>query len=154
MDKSRKDKHFLKKAFYKGGAKAINAFVKENLRYPKEALTNKIEGKVFLRYDINHKGKVIAAKVIQSLGYGCDEEAVRLVKLMEFEVAKNRGVRVTYHKDISINFRLPKPKKAPPVQAPSVQNVHYTITPTKAKTTEKTAPKKKGSSGGYTITIN
>ena len=77
--RSAKDKHFLKQPIYKGGQKVMDKVIQENLKYPKEALANKIEGSVYLRYGIDYKGNVIETKVISSLGYGCAEEAVRIV---------------------------------------------------------------------------
>ncbi len=143
MKKSKKEEHFIRKPVYKGGKEALNKFIRENLIYPEEALREKIEGRVFVRYDISHRGKVIRAKVIQSLGYGCDEEAIRLIKLLKFEVPKNRGVKVTFHKDLYINFKLPK-KKTPPKQSYQYQ--------VKSSAPAKKEPPKK-SSGGYSYTI-
>ena len=51
-------KNFIKKATYPGGSEALKKFVKNNLCYPKKALNHKIEGSVFLRYEVNEKGKV------------------------------------------------------------------------------------------------
>ena len=113
MKKEAKDKHFIKKPIYEGGPKAMKKFIGENLRYPKEALENKIQGTVYVRYDIDRKGNVFDAKVIKGIGYGCDEEAMRLAKLLKFRVPKTRGVRVTFHKNIQIHFRLPKKTPAP-----------------------------------------
>ena len=111
-------------------------------------MNNKIEGTVFIKYTINYKGKVIETKVVKSLGYGCDEEAERVVKLMKFEAPKNRGIKVKFFKNIQIHFRLPKKKEKPaPQQVQS--NIAYTITPSKKE--ENPPNKKKG--GGYTIQI-
>ncbi len=145
MRKEAKDKHFIKKPVYKGGPKALKKFIGENLRYPKEALENKVEGTVYLNYDINYKGEVTDARVIKSVGHGCDEEAVRVVKLLKYEVPKNRGVRVVFHKNIQIHFRLPKEKeKKPPVQ--------YNYVNTPGKTADPNEQKK--SSTTITITFN
>ena len=145
MKKEAKDKHFIKKPFYEGGPKAMKKFIGENLKYPKEALENKIQGTVYVRYDIDHKGNVTDAKVIKGIGYGCDEEALRLAKMLEFEVPKTRGVRVVFHNNIQINFRLPKVK---PVT--NTTTVQYNLVPNK-KSGVDTEEKK---SGGYTITYN
>ncbi len=134
----------MKKPIYEGGPKAMKAFIGENLRYPKEALENKIQGTVYIRYDIDHKGKVTDAKVIKGIGHGCDEEAQRLAMMLEFKIPKTRGVRVAFHKNIQIHFRLPKKKPAP--AAPALQ-YNYT----EKKKEENTSKKE---SGGYTITYN
>ena len=110
MRKERKDKHFIKKPTYPGGPSAFRKFIRENLKYPKEALEQKIEGTVNLSIDIDYKGKVTDAHIISSLGYGCDEEAMRICKLLKYEVPKHRGVKVLFHKKIGIHFKLPKGK--------------------------------------------
>ena len=148
MQKEKKDKHFLNRPIYEGGPKAMKLFVKENLKYPKAALENRVEGTVSLRYTINYKGNVIDAKVISGIGHGCDEEAIRLVKLFKFIVEKNRKVRATFHKNIQIHFRLPKQK----VQKNAGQQVQYYYVAKPKK--EKEKPKQQEGGYGYTITIN
>ncbi|TAK44548.1 MAG: energy transducer TonB [Saprospiraceae bacterium] len=113
MHKEAKDKDFLKKPIYKDGQKALRKFIGDNLRYPPEALEKKIKGTVYVKYTIGPKGTVTQAKVVSGIGYGCDEEALRLVKLLQFEVPKNRGLRVLFHQNIQIHFRLPKAKSKP-----------------------------------------
>lgn len=106
MKKQRKDKHFVKNAFYKGGNKAMEKFIAANLTYPKIALENKIHGTIHIKYDVNHRGKVFKVKLLNTLGYGCDDEAERVVKLLQFEVPKARGLRLIFHKEIHIHFNI------------------------------------------------
>ncbi len=150
MQKEKKDKHFIKKPIYPGGKKALQLFITQNLKYPSEALTEKIEGTVVLKYTVNHKGKVIETKVISGLGYGCDEEAERVVSLLEFEVPSNRGVKVLHHLNIQIHFRLPKQKSKPKQEtSPSPRyNYHYTTSSSKSS-----SQKTKSSPYTYTVTI-
>jgi len=145
MSKERKDNQFIKKPYYAGGITALRKFIKENLKYPKEALAKKIEGTVLVRHDIDHKGKVIGAKVLKGIGHGCDEEATRLIKLLKYEVPKGpRKLKVTFHKDTKINFRLPKEKvKKVDVKQPTKVktnqgklSISYTVTPKKGKAKE------------------
>lgn len=149
MHKERKSKHFIKNPVYEGGLKAMRAFISQHKKYPKEALKEKIEGTVYLKYTIDYKGKVIDAKVLKSLGHGCDEESIRIVKLLKFNVPKNRGIKVKFFKNIQIHFRLPKEKEKPQPQQQK-QQISYTIIPSQPKKVETT--EKKG--GGYTIKIN
>ena len=103
-----KSKHFIKKAEYPGGPEALKKFIKNNLRYPKEALNHRVEGSVFLRYEVNEKGKVHNISVISGLGYGCDEEAERIIRLLKYPQIKNRGIKVNTKFKLAINFKLPK----------------------------------------------
>lgn len=146
MKKERKDNSFIKKPIYEGGPSALKKFISDNIKYPKEAFDNKVEGTVHLRYSINHQGKVIATKIISTLAYGCEEEAIRLVKLLKFKVPKNRGIKVVFHKNIQIHFHLPKTKSTPI----SNQSVQYNYT----SSTKKESPTKKKNSYNYTINIS
>lgn len=151
MQKEKKDKHFIKKPIYPGGPQAMRQFIRENLRYPQEALAQKIEGTVTLKYAIDHLGHVTEAKVVAGLGHGCDEEAVRLLKLLRFEVPKHRGLKVRFTKDIHIHFKLPKAQPKPKAQTAQVR---YTVT--SAPKPSGAEEEKKDSGGGYsyTITVN
>jgi len=137
MKKMKKPHQFIVKPYYPGGPKAMSKFIKKHLVYPKEALTHKKEGVVVLRIDINHKGAVIGSRVKMSLGYGCDEEAQRIVSLMKFKLDQVvRKGRTTFHKNLRIAFKLPKKKST---------QIKYQIT------TNKKSPQKGSSDYNYTI---
>ncbi len=148
----KKDKDFIKKPAYEGGPKAMRAFIGKNLSYPQEALTEKVEGTVVLKYSIDYQGNVVDAKVISGLGYGCDEEAIRLVRLLKFEVPKNRGVKVLFHKDIKIHFRLPKQPAVKAKTPARPMQYSYTVTAKKKEGQKRPSEEEKG--GGYSYTIS
>jgi len=52
----------------------------KTIKYPASARENGIEGTVLLSYIVHEDGTVSDLKVVKSLGYGCDEEALRTVK--------------------------------------------------------------------------
>lgn len=105
---SKKDHSPIKSAYFEGGMKAMDAFVRANLVYPTQALAQKIEGTVHLFLDIDQKGNVVKVKIIVGVGYGCDEEAVRLAKLLKFHVEKIRNMHVVHHQKLQIHFKLPQ----------------------------------------------
>jgi len=107
LKKKTKPKSFIQQPKYPGGKKALDDFIKSNLVYPEEALQQRVEGSVTVNYDIDVFGGVSKAKVVHGIGFGCDEEAVRLVKLLRYEKKKYRGLRVTHHHTIHIHFHLP-----------------------------------------------
>ena len=125
MEKSKKDKDFVYKPFYPGGKQALDDFIKHNLQYPKKAINNKVQGTVHLKYIIDYKGNVKEVKVISGIGSGCDEEAVRLVKMLKFRVEKNHKTRVQFNRKIQIHFRLPK-------QAPEKNLIQYQLVESKS----------------------
>lgn len=146
MHKPAKDKHFIKQPWYEGGPKAMKQYIAEQLRYPTEALAQRVEGTVSVRFEIDHKGDVLDAKIIgHGLGHGCDEEAIRLVKSIKFKVEIPRGMRVVHHKTVQIHFRLPQVQAAPQTQL----QVNYT-TP-QSSTQEEVKPP---TSGGYSYSIS
>jgi protein TonB len=155
MQKELRDKHFIKKPIYPGGLKAMRALITNELKYPAEALQAKIEGTVYLRYNIDFKGNVISSKILSGLGYGCDEEAKRIVSKFKFEVPKGpRKLKLKFHKTIKIHFRLPKdtPKKIDsPIPNQVQTKITYTIKTSPKKATQPETIKK---SNGYTYTIN
>lgn len=62
--------------------KGLNKFLSDNLIYPNEARENRIEGKVAVNFVVDEEGKIIDTKFIHKVGFGCDEEAMRVIKLM------------------------------------------------------------------------
>lgn len=156
MDKDSRDNKFIRKPIYPGGDKAYKAFISSNLVYPEEAKKNKINGQVRLKYGINYKGEVTDVKVLSSLGYGCDEEAIRIVKLLKFDVPKGpRKVRVLFHRTVRINFALKiekqTKKRKPKASKENQLAVAYTYT---AKTSQSSEKGQKQSKDKYSYTIN
>jgi len=100
-------KHFLNLPKFIGGSEAFRKFIAENLHYPEAALEAKVEGSVIVEYDISDDGSVHNPHVLKGLGYGCDEEAIRVIGLLGFDKVKNRGVRVKMTTKTTIHFKLP-----------------------------------------------
>jgi TonB family protein len=146
MEKDKKKPLFIHQPEYAGGPKALTKFIYENLRYPQTAVEAGVEGMVLVDYDIDYQGNVTATRVLQGIGHGCDEEACRVVRLLKFDVPKNRGVRVLFHKKARIQFK--KPKQQPAAGVPGQMQVNYTVAPPQAA---KSLEEKKGETYSYTI---
>lgn len=138
MKKEKHEKDFRRKAIYPGGPQAMKAFIRENLVYPEAARREKIEGTVHVQYRVNHLGEVIHARVISGLGHGCDEEALRVVRLLKFTADRNRGYKSEFTQRIGIHFRI-REQEAP------TSSYQYTISPKK----EAEAPDQPDSSTSY-----
>jgi len=147
MEREKKPKHFIQHPEYPGGPKELTKFIYENLRYPPEAVKAKVEGSVYLEYDIDFKGNVVETRIIQGLGFGCDEEAARVVRLLKFAVGRNRGVRVLFHQKAHIRFKFPKPVKQekPVPQQPMQVQYNYVTTPAKPEKPAGEQPKQQPS---------
>lgn len=55
-------------------------YLHQNIRMPAQATENKVSGEVVLEFTVNPDGSLSNFKIIKSLGYGCEEEAIRLLK--------------------------------------------------------------------------
>ncbi|MEL6988350.1 MAG: TonB family protein, partial [Bacteroidota bacterium] len=78
--KSKAKKESLAKYTPKDGYLKWAKYLRKNLKYSKAARKAKIAGNVKLGFDIHPDGSKSNIKVLQSLGYGCDEEAIRLLQ--------------------------------------------------------------------------
>lgn len=63
-----------------GGFAAFRQYVKDSLRYPADAATHQIEGTVRLSFLVMPDSTIQDIQVTRSLGYGCDQEAIRLLR--------------------------------------------------------------------------
>ena len=94
---------------FRGGQQKLFEFIGNNVVYPQEAKEAGIEGKVFVEFYIERDGTVCDAKVLRGIGYGCDEEALRVIGLMpEWSPGKQRGKAVRVRYTMPINFKLSK----------------------------------------------
>lgn len=145
MENKKKPKQFLEKPQYPGGSKALREFINSHLQYPEDAMEQRIEGVVSVAYQVTDEGEVENPTVIKGLCPSCDAEAIRLVKMLKYGKAHNRGVRLKSNCKVNIKFKLAPTE---PVQ----MAISYTTTPSKPK--DKKPPRPKGEGGGYSITWN
>ncbi|MEM9983424.1 MAG: energy transducer TonB [Bacteroidota bacterium] len=54
--------------------------MEKNIKYPKEAKKQNIQGQVLLQFVVNKDGSIEQIKVVKGIGGGCDEEAVRVLE--------------------------------------------------------------------------
>ncbi len=69
-------------ATFPGGQEAMVSFIQEHLKYPQEAYDLGIEGKVRVVFTVMPDGSIANPSIKKSLGYGCDEEVIRVVSQM------------------------------------------------------------------------
>ncbi|GAB2954365.1 hypothetical protein GCM10027048_19700 [Hymenobacter coalescens] len=67
---------------FPGGAAAQQAFLRDKLRFPDEALRRGLSGKVLVQFVVDERGRIQDPQVVKGLGYGLDQEALRLVRIM------------------------------------------------------------------------
>jgi TonB family protein len=91
---------------YPGGDTAMINFFKRNLQYPEMAKANNIEGRVFVRFVVEKDGTVSNVAVLRGIGGGCDEEALRVVKLMQWNPGRQNGSALRVQYTLPILFSL------------------------------------------------
>jgi TonB family protein len=93
-------------AEFPGGMQVLGQFLGAFLKYPEEALKNNVKGKVIIGFTIAEDGALTDFKVLQSLGYGCDEEAIRVLKLLpDWEPGYQSGKNVKSQFSLPITFQ-------------------------------------------------
>jgi len=90
---------------FTGGAEALKEFMTKNLRYPEQALRQKITGRVFVRFTVSAEGRVNDVSVVKGPGNGLNEEAMRLVWFMPpWQPARHHGQAVKTACTMPISF--------------------------------------------------
>lgn len=89
---------------YQGGSRALAKYLGSALRYPAKARENKTQGKVYIGFIVEKNGSLTDFKVIRGIGSGCDEEAIRVLKLSPAwkpGMAEGKPVRTSYVQPIT-----------------------------------------------------
>jgi TonB family protein len=82
-----------------GGQNALLKYLKRNLKYPSQAQENNIDGKVYVSFVVEKNGMLTDLKIIKGIGYGCDEEVIRVLKSSppwKPGMNENKPVRTSY----------------------------------------------------------
>lgn len=103
-------------AEYKGGMTALLEFLRDNIKYPSEAVSKDIQGRVIVKFVVNPDGTVDEATVVKGVDPLIDEEAVRAVKLTSGQWApgmtKGKPVATYYHLPVTFRTKSDKAKEA------------------------------------------
>lgn len=78
----------------KDGWDAFRRYLRRNARLPEAARQQNISGNVSLQFMLDDNNQPADFQVLRSLGYGCDEEAIRLVKSYPWQRNDTLPVRV------------------------------------------------------------
>jgi protein TonB len=92
---------------FPGGDTERIKFLINNLTYPREAREAYISGTVYLDFIVERDGSISNIRLIRGIGGGCDEEAVRVVKMMpRWKPGRNQGHEVRVQFMLPIKFTL------------------------------------------------
>src|SRR3989344_2082430 len=95
-----------------GGKTELKRIIDYHMQYPENALRNKKEGNVDIKYVCSDKGLIVSYNVISSPDKELETEAIRLFKLLLFKPAVKEDQPVAYEHYITIPFNISKYKKA------------------------------------------
>lgn len=94
-------------ASFPGGKEAWAKFLQKNLKYPKLAKRSGIEGKVLISFVVDKNGNTSDIEVLRGIGGGCDDEAVRVIKMApKWNPGLQRGNPVKSRMNLYIHFLL------------------------------------------------
>ncbi|WP_118972697.1 energy transducer TonB [Taibaiella koreensis] len=99
---------------YPGGDAALKRYLCLNLRYPNKAIDQKIQGEVVVSFLIDEQGHISDIAATKGIGYGCDEEAIRVVKAMpKWQAGRLNGkpVKMTYNLPVVFELQEDGPEK-------------------------------------------
>lgn len=92
---------------FPGGSRALKSYLESQTRYPEHARENELEGKVYVQFVVNADGALSNVRLARGIGFGCDEEALRLVRSMPAWVpGSHQGQSVPVKYTLPITFVL------------------------------------------------
>ncbi|MEM7368066.1 MAG: energy transducer TonB [Bacteroidota bacterium] len=92
---------------YPGGTRGIARYFQRNNRYPTAARRSQIEGVVYVQFIVEKNGDLSNFKVVKGIGFGCDEEAIRLLDRMpKWIPGEHRNTQVAVYQTLPVTFKL------------------------------------------------
>lgn len=92
-----------------GGNDFLTYEIGKRIRYPEEAVENGITGKVYVSFVIDKSGNTNSFKILKSLGFGLDEEVLRVLQSLPHNwlpgIYKGNPVDVEYIYPVSFNLQ-------------------------------------------------
>lgn len=91
---------------FPGGGEKLGKYIADNLKYPRQARSRNIRGLVVISFIVCKDGYLRDIKIQKGLGFGCDEEAIRLIAAMNN--LPNRWIPgVVNDKPANVRYTLP-----------------------------------------------
>ena len=100
--------HAASQPQYPGGKDAMNQYLATNLKYPKSAIDNGIEGVVDVAFIVKADGSIGSIKIVRMVDPDLESESIRLVKGMPAWIpAEKNGQPVDAQTQVEVKFVLP-----------------------------------------------
>ena len=92
---------------YKGGFEAMKSFIRNGIRYPGMAISDRLQGTVWVSFVVNSHGMVVDVSIKKGIREDMDREAMRIVQAMpDWIPAENKGYAVAVIQVIPIKFTI------------------------------------------------
>ena len=92
---------------FPGGETQLFKFLGKNIKYPAMARDAGIKGRVYIQFVVWKDGSIRDVQLLRGIGGGCDEEAMRVVKMMpNWNAGRQRGKAVSVIYRLPVNFQL------------------------------------------------
>jgi len=92
---------------FPGGEMEMMKYLSKNLKYPEQAKDAEAQGTVLISFVVDKEGQISNPNVKRGIGYGCEEEAIRVIKNMPlWSPGKMNGQKVNVEYVLPIRFTL------------------------------------------------
>lgn len=92
-------------AEFPGGPEAWKQYLDKNLKWPRAAAAANVTGKVLVSFVVNTDGSIQDVKVVEGRGFGCDEEAIRVIRAVpRWNPGRQSGRAVQSRYTQQVNF--------------------------------------------------
>lgn len=99
--------NLIQYAAFPGGGEELAKFIQTRLEYPLQAREMGTEGNVIVRFCVSKNGEITNIRILQGLGFGCDEEVKRVLEAMpDWTPAVKAGTPVDTFVIMPVQFRL------------------------------------------------
>ena len=97
---------------YGEGMNKLNSFLQKAIVYPISAIDNEVEGTVIINFTVEKDGTLTNIKTAKRLGFGIEEEAIRVLKLTKnWKPALQNGKPISIAYSVPIKFTFEQNKK-------------------------------------------
>jgi TonB family protein len=86
----------------------LGKFIAKNIKYPETAYRQSLSGKVMLRFVVEPQGRISNIQVLEPVGGGCTQEAIRLLEMISWMPGIKNQVAVRTFMTLDIMFKLPE----------------------------------------------
>ncbi|HRY33836.1 MAG TPA: TonB family protein [Bacteroidales bacterium] len=96
-------------ARFPAGMGALLKYFRDSLHYSQEAIDNRVNGQVMVSFDVMPDSSLSEIVVIDGVGFGVDEEVVRLFRQLKYAPSVQNGVIIKMNLMVTIPVRA-RPK--------------------------------------------